>query len=727
MERARERAASIAILTSIPMVAQLVAGRAVRDTLFLTEYDASYLPRVMLAAAALSLVSAVSVGRLMPRWGPRGTAVLLASVNGGIFILEAALIDVAPHIIAVVTYIHVSVVGALVVSAFSSVVNERFDPLYAKTVVARVGTGAALGGVVGGVVALVLSDAFTLATVLYGLGAISALVALGVWAVGKSTQRQRPSDGQTRFGIETIRRDPYLSRVALTVMLLGAVGVLVDYAMKAEADARYVDSAGLLSFFALFYMVTALLTFVMQAGVAKPLLQKIGLGGTMAVLPFAVALSAGLGAVWTRLWTAALTRGSQTVLSSSLFRSGYELLYTPIPPLKKRGTKALIDIACNRIGYGIGSVLVMLILVAASTPAVATSWVLGLATIAALIAAWMVRQLQDGYVRELATSLRDGSITLQSDDIVDATTLHTFAETAAVLDRHELLKRIEALGYDGDDGDDGDDDSQRRDTWIAHLSDMLSDEPARVLGVLSDESLSPRLAGLVIDLLRKDLYARSAYRALERMSGQITGQLIDAMLSNDSPVAVRRRIPRLLRKLEVPRAVRGLMEGLHDEEFDVRYRCGHALADLQRANPDLDFPKPAIIDAVSRELALDQGQQQHRDLREGVYPEMRNEIDALLDARKDRSLQHVFTLLSLALDRDAVILSLRALSSEDENLRGTALEYLHNVLPDPIREPLWPRLTERSSRPPTRSTTAAPEDLLRSMQSLMLNRDQLEK
>ena len=721
MERTRERAASIAILTSIPMVAQLVAGRAVRDTLFLTEYDASYLPRVMLAAAALSLVSAISVGRLMPRWGPRGTAVLLASVNGGIFILEAALIDVAPHIIAVVTYIHVSVVGALVVSAFSSVVNERFDPLYAKTVVARVGTGAALGGVVGGVVALILSDAFALATVLYGLGAISALVAVGVWTVGKSTQRQSPSDGQTRFGIETIRRDPYLSRVALTVMLLGAVGVLVDYAMKAEADARYVDSASLLSFFAVFYMVTALLTFVMQAGVAKPLLQKVGLGGTMAVLPFAVALSAGLGAVWTRLWTSVLARGSQTVLSSSLFRSGYELLYTPIPPLKKRGTKALIDIACNRIGYAIGSIVLMLILVAASTTAIATSWVLGLATIAALVAAWMVRQLQDGYVRELATSLRDGSITLQSDDIVDATTLHTLAETAAVLNRHEILKKIEALGHDGDHG------SRQRDTWTAQLSDLLSDEPRRVLSVLTDESLSPRLAGPVIDLLGKDLYARPAYRALEGMSAQIMGQLIDAMLSTDSPVAIRRRIPRLLRKLEEPRAVRGLMEGLHDEEFDVRYRCGHALAELQRANRDLDFPKPAIIDAIGRELALDQGQQQHRDLREGVYPEMRNEIDALLDARKDRSLQHVFTLLSLTLDRDAIILSLRALSSQDENLRGTALEYLHNVLPDPIREPLWPRLTERSSRPPTRSTAAAPEDLLRSMQSLMLNRDQLEK
>jgi hypothetical protein len=88
MERARERAAAIAVLTSIPMVGQLIAGRAVRDTLFLTEYDAVYLPRVMLAAAALSLGAAISVGRLMPRLGPRVTAAGLALLNGTVFVLE---------------------------------------------------------------------------------------------------------------------------------------------------------------------------------------------------------------------------------------------------------------------------------------------------------------------------------------------------------------------------------------------------------------------------------------------------------------------------------------------------------------------------------------------------------------------------------------------------------------------------------------------------------------
>ena len=715
MEGARERAASIAILTSIPMVAQLIGGRAVRDALFLTEYDAVLLPRVMLAAAAFSLGAAISVGRLMPLWGPRATAVVLALLNGAAFVLEAALLDMAPGTIAVVTYLHVSVVGALVVSAFSSVVNERFDPLYAKTVVAQVGTGAALGGVLGGVAALFLANTFELGTVLYGLGGISVLVALGVWNIGKSTQSRRPSDGARKFGIQTIGKDAYLRSVALTVVLLGAVGVLVDYGMKAEADARLATSADLLSFFATFYMVTSLLTFVMQAGVAKPLLQKIGLGGTMAVLPLAVALSAGLGAVWTRLWTVTLVRGTQTVVSSSLFRSGYELLYTPVPPLKKRATKAIIDIACNRIGHGLGSLVVMAIVAATATADLATSWVLAVAMIVALISAWMIRRLQDGYVQELATSVREGVVVLKSDEIMDATTLHTIAETGAVMNRAELLESIEKL----ERSRDAEQSAKEQEVWKVQLSNLMSGEPEPVLNALLDESLNPRLAAYVIDLLGNDLFAQSAYQALEHMCPRVTGQLVDAMLWIGNPVRVRRRIPRLLRKIEDPRAAAGLLAGLRDEEFEVRYRCGHALADMQRADRSLDLPERTIMEAVERELAADQERWQQRLLRDEISPDIQSEIDALLEARDDRSLQHVFTLLSLARDRDAIILSLRALSSQDANLRGTALEYLHNILPEGVRESLWPKLTERSERPRAGSATSSPEELLQSMRSLM--------
>ncbi|MBT8465887.1 MAG: hypothetical protein HKN97_10860 [Myxococcales bacterium] len=713
MEQPRERAALIATVTAIPMVAQLIAGRAVRDALFLTEFDAEYLPRVMLGAAAFSLGAAFLVGRVMPIWGPRATALGLALLNGLIFVLEAVLFDVAPKVVAVLAYLHVSTLGALVVSAFSSIINERFDPLFAKTVVARVGVGATVGGILGGVIALVLSERTNLTTILFGLGTLSAFVALGAWNVGKSIQAQRPQEEATELGARTIVKDSYLRKVALTVLLLGAVGVFVDYAMKAEADARFADSAGLLSFFAVFYMVTALLTFLMQAGVSKWLLAKLGLGGTMVILPVTVALSAVFSATWPRLWTAVLTRGSQTVMSGSLFRSGYELLYTPVPPMKKRATKAIIDIACNRIGYGIGSIVVMAIVALVANAA--TSWVLWLAAIGALIAAWMVRKLHTGYVHELAKSLRAGAVVLESNDFYDATTLHTLAKTGATLNRRDILDSVDRLQHiKAAEGQ-----LALRDVLTEQLSGLTSEEPERVLNVLFDESLNDHFAPYVIDLLGNDIYVRPAYAALERMTPRITGQLVDAMLRQDNPVEVRRRIPRLLRKVEAPLAIQGLVEGLSDEEFEVRYRCGHALTELQRVRRDLALPERQIMDAATREVAEDPEHWQHPRLDEDVEPEVRSEIHALLETREDRNLEHVFTLLSLALDRDAIILSLRALSSSSENLRGTALEYLHNILPEAVREALWPRLSERSDRMREGASSSRPEELLQSMRSLL--------
>lgn len=724
MQLPRERASTIAVLTAIPMVAQLIAGRAVRDAVFLSEYDAVYLPRVMLVAAALSLGAALLVGRAMPHFGPRRTALVLTLINGALFAAEGALLSVMPKEVAVVTYVHVSFVGALVVSAFSSVINERFDPHYAKTVVAQVGTGAALGGVLGGASALLLSNVLDLRAIFLGIGALSVLIGAGVWSIGVSgSEPGHSTDESGRYGTRAIRDDPYLRKIAIAVILLGAVGVLVDYAMKAEADARFPDSAGLLSFFATFYMATALVTFLMQAGVARPLLEKVGLGWTMAVLPITVAVSAGVGVVWTRLWTATIARGSQTVLSSSLFRSGYELLYTPIPPLKKRATKAPIDIACNRIGYGLGSALIMGIVAIASSANAATTWVMAAATAGALVSAWMIRRLHSGYVEALAASLRAGSLVLRSEDVADATTLHTLARTEGALDRHEILERVGELHRDRDTNSDVPD--AKRD--VDQLAKLLSDDSEGILEVLLDPALSTHFASYVISMLADDRHAGSAYRALERMGAPITGQLVDAMLRRSNPVSVRQRVPRLLRRYTSSNAVYGLLEGLEDPAFEVRYRCGRALSEIQRSNPELNLPHHRIMNAVERDLAIDDQQWLRRRHPEKAPTNPTGEVDALLVSRRDRNLQHVFTLLGLAFDRDAIALSLRALSSDNANLRGTSLEYLHNVLPEDVRDTLWPRLTERAARRHAKPKTRSPDELLQTMRSLMIDRDRLDR
>ena len=105
----------------------------------------------------------------------------------------------------------------------------------------------------------------------------------------------------------------------------------------------------------------------------------------------------------------------------------------------------------------------------------------------------------------------------------------------------------------------------------------------------------------------------------------------------------------------------------------------------------------------------------------------RSFVDEFVRDRAGQSLAHVFTLLSLVLPREPLQIAFRSLHTDDQNLQGTALEYLEGVLPPPIRERLWPFLEDR--RPSARSARPRDEilaDLLRSNQSIMLNLEELQ-
>jgi hypothetical protein len=83
-------------------------------------------------------------------------------------------------------------------------------------------------------------------------------------------------------------------------------------------------------------------------------------------------------------------------------------------------------------------------------------------------------------------------------------------------------------------------------------------------------------------------------------------------------------------------------------------------------------------------------------------------------------------------------LSLRAIRSEDEALRGTSLEYLENVLPESVADAMWPALEQICESPalhggPPSKRTPAPKrtqqeiaaELRRSVADLVIDRKAL--
>ena len=63
-------------------------------------------------------------------------------------------------------------------------------------------------------------------------------------------------------------------------------------------------------------------------------------------------------------------------------------------------------------------------------------------------------------------------------------------------------------------------------------------------------------------------------------------------------------------------------------------------------------------------------------------------FEAGLAERAGPRLEHIFTLLALVLDREAVEMALRGWLSADRRMHGTAVEYFDNVLPEELRSAL---------------------------------------
>jgi len=268
------------------------------------------------------------------------------------------------------------------------------------------------------------------------------------------------------------------------------------------------------------------------------------------------------------------------------------------------------------------------------------------------------------------------------------------------------------------------------DSVLLQVAALCSGDPQRVREVLQrQKQLDPALATHVIPLLASDEVSVDVVSALRRISSEVTGQLVDTLLNHQQPVAVRRRVPRILSANATQRAADGLLLGLGDLRFEVRCQCGVALESISNKNPEVHIPTSRILEVVGREVTAGRKVWEIRRLLDDTEETSRPSIaDDLVRDRANRSLRHVFRLLSLVLSKEPLRIAFQGLHTDDENLRGVALEYLERILPTEIRQRLWPFLEDR--RPASRKERPV-EDIVASLmcsnESIGLNLAELRK
>ena len=186
--------------------------------------------------------------------------------------------------------------------------------------------------------------------------------------------------------------------------------------------------------------------------------------------------------------------------------------------------------------------------------------------------------------------------------------------------------------------------------------------------------------------------------------------------------AIRRRLVTVLAASRSADAFEGLFDAMGDRRFEVRYRAARALSYLAGEIPGLRIDRDRVFEVVFREMAVERGIWETRqliDLPDDDTSPMEAEV---LRGRTSRSLEHLFTLLSLVLPPVTVRLAFHSLHTGDRHLRGTALEYLETVLPETVWQKLWPFLSEEEAQParPGLSSGQAMQELLASQESIVL-------
>jgi hypothetical protein len=239
---------------------------------------------------------------------------------------------------------------------------------------------------------------------------------------------------------------------------------------------------------------------------------------------------------------------------------------------------------------------------------------------------------------------------------------------------------------------------------------------------LEAQALAKDQVETAIDLLAWNEVAPDAIRALSNVAGSNTPVLVRHLLDPDEDFAIRRRLVNALAGTRTVEAFDGLFAALHDRRFEVRYRAGRALSAMEGEIPGLRVDREQVLEVVQREIAVDRGIWETRQLIDNPADEPSPMEAELLQVRASRSLEHLFTLLSLILPRDTLRLAFHGLNNGDAYLRGTALEYLETVLPENIWAKLWPLLTRGEQKPVrSRNPEQAVQNLLATEHSISMS------
>ncbi len=399
--------ANIAVCSAI-----YVAGKTVRDTLFLSAFAIEQLPWMFVAYGVVSLFIGTHYSRLAQR--TRADRLIVWTSMLGIVSYLGVWGAARAHWTWVypIFYIWAEIVGFLFVSQFWNYANELHSSRDAKRLFGLIGAGRVLGFVVCGLGISSIARRIGTENIILVTAGMMFLVVFFAWGI-RARLAPRPGlaapqptttgllahpAAQTKEGVLAGR---YAKLLAAVILLMYLVCQLADYQFKHLAKDAYQGDA-LAAYFGQLYAAIGGFAFILQFFFTGKILATFGLMAALLLMPAALFGSSLLLFVVPGIVVASLLKFSDNAFQYSIQEATTQLLYFPFPAGAKARIRGVIDGMIKPAGYlGAGAILLGF----AHSLSVAGLNVFTLPLLLVWVAAvWLLCR---EYVKALATTLRD--------------------------------------------------------------------------------------------------------------------------------------------------------------------------------------------------------------------------------------------------------------------------------------------------------------------------------
>ncbi len=353
------------------VIATLTMIKPVRNSLFLSRFGVEQLPFAFMLVAIVSGLVAFGYSRLVQRI-PLNRLILntLALSILCLLLFWWILADDFGGIFCYVFYVWVAIFGVITTTQFWLLAGYVFHAREARRLFGLIGAGAISGGIFGGYVANYFAP--IIGTHLLMLLAVGFLVccsiifkAIWICAAKKAFQirERRPSrieeSSANDSALKTVLRSRYFTLLAAAAGISVVIANLVDYQFSAVASNVIQDPDRLTAFFGFWMSTLSLTSLAIQLLITSRVLKSFGVGASLLFLPIGLMGGAAALLIVPALWSAVFVKVADGGLKQSINKSGFELLYLPIPRSVRAQVKSFIDVFIDNLATGAGGALLI--------------------------------------------------------------------------------------------------------------------------------------------------------------------------------------------------------------------------------------------------------------------------------------------------------------------------------------------------------------------------------